>query len=191
MTDFGRSALVVAHDLIGKLHVVGECVGRIVETEAYLQDDEASHSFRGRTPRNAVMFGPPGHWYVYRSYGMHWCANIVTGKDGVGEAVLIRALEPVSGAEVMAARRPRARRPVDLANGPGKLTEALGITAELNGQRVGSVGAAAVVDDPAWPLGANVISSTRIGITRAVDRPWRWMLAGSPFVSVRPAPAPK
>jgi DNA-3-methyladenine glycosylase len=154
----------------------------IVETEAYAPDDPASHAFRGRTSRNATMFGPPGHLYVYRSYGVHWCANVVCAEEGVGAAVLLRALAPTAGLDVM-----RARRGLDdaglLASGPGRLTEALAISSAHDGLDV-SVPPFALAP-PESPPG--VVASTRVGITRATDRPWRYSLAGSTFVS-RPRP---
>jgi DNA-3-methyladenine glycosylase len=156
--------------------------GVIVETEAYAPDDPASHSFGGRTSRNATMFGPPGRLYVYRSYGVHWCANVVSDADGVGAAVLLRALEPTAGLDAMRARR-GVHDPLLLASGPGRLTQALGISRAHDGLDLAS---------PPFVLVAPVSSpdvgeSTRVGITRAVDRPWRYSLAGSRFVS-RPRP---
>jgi DNA-3-methyladenine glycosylase len=156
--------------------------GIVVETEAYEPDDPASHSFGGSTPRNATMFGPAGRLYVYRSYGVHWCANVVCAEDGVGAAVLLRALEPTTGVDVM-----RARRGMEdvrlLASGPGRLTQALGITAAHDGLDLGK---------PPFALGpprvgVEVVASPRVGITRATDLPWRYSLAGSSFVS-RPRP---
>jgi DNA-3-methyladenine glycosylase len=156
--------------------------GVVVEAEAYAPDDPASHSFGGRTARNATMFGPPGRLYVYRSYGIHWCANVVCGEDGVGTAVLLRALEPTAGLEVM-----RARRGLEdvrlLASGPGRLTQALGITGEHDGADLRELPFA--LDPP--PVAVDVVVSPRIGITRATDRLWRYSLAGSSFVS-RPRP---
>lgn len=156
----------------------------IVETEAYRFDDPASHAFGGRTPRNATMFGPSGHLYVYRSYGIHWCANIVCGPEGVASAVLLRALQPTHEVGEM-----RARRGLDdthlLAAGPGRFTQALGLTGENDGDDL-----AAPPYELAGPLQpVEVIASTRIGITRAVELPWRYTLAGSTFVS-RPRPRP-
>ena len=156
--------------------------GMIVETEAYAPDDPASHSYRGRTPRNDVMFGPAGHLYVYRSYGIHWCANVVCDDDGVGAAVLLRALEPTHGLDRM-----RARRGVDdarlLCSGPGRLTKALGLTGTHDGLPL---------DHPPLALCPpssehEVVAALRVGITRAVDRPWRFALRTSSFVS-RPRP---
>jgi DNA-3-methyladenine glycosylase len=149
-----------------------------VEVEAYAPDDPASHSYRGRTPRNAAMFGPPGHAYVYRSYGIHHCLNLVCGDDGVGAAVLLRAVEPTHGLDTM-----RARRGVEdarlLAAGPGRLCEALGITLEHDGLRL---------DEPPFVLlpregEPDVVATTRVGITRAADMPWRYVLRGSRFLS--------
>ena len=154
----------------------------IGETEAYEPDDPASHSFGGKSRRNATMFGAPGHLYVYRSYGIHWCANVVCREDGVGAAVLLRALEPTAGLDAM-----RARRGVDdsrlLAAGPGRLTQALGISAAHDGLDVSSSPFA--VAPPSAPV--EVVESPRVGITRAADRLWRYSLAGSTFVS-RPRP---
>ncbi len=172
----------MARDLIGWTLLVEGVGGVIVESEAYAPDDPASHSYNGRTRRNAVMFGPPGHLYVYRSYGIHWCANLVCGDDAVGAAVLLRSLEPTAGIEAM-----RDRRGVDdprlLASGPGRLTQALGLTDEHDG--------ADLVRPPFTFLppstSVDVTASTRVGITRAVERRWRYSLTGSTFVS-RPRP---
>jgi DNA-3-methyladenine glycosylase len=156
----------------------------IVETEAYDSDDPASHAFGGRTSRNATMFGPSGHLYVYRSYGIHWCANVVCGTEGVASAVLLRALQPTDGVDEM-----RARRGLDdtrlLAAGPGRLTQALGLTRENDGDDLAAP-PYALMKPPQPP---EVVASTRVGITRAVERPWRYSLAGSTFVS-RPRPRP-
>ncbi len=156
--------------------------GVLVETEAYAPDDPASHAFGGRTPRNAVMFGPPGHLYVYRSYGIHWCANVVCGAEGVGAAVLLRALEPASGVEEMGARRGLDDVRL-LASGPGRLTQALGLTGDHDGADLTRPPFVLKPPDAA----PDVIASPRVGITRAVELPWRYSLAGSTFVS-RPRP---
>lgn len=173
----------VAADLIGWSVFVNGVGGRIVETEAYHHEDPASHSFSGPTPRNAVMFGPPGHLYVYRSYGIHWCMNFVCWRDAPGGAVLVRALEPLAGLEVMAARR-GLRDPRALCSGPGKLCQALAVTREHNG---------ASLDRPPFELrpgpAAGLAIGPRIGITKAAQVPWRFGEAGSRFVS-RPFPRP-
>ncbi len=176
---FARDAPAVARDLIGIAMLVNGVGGRIVETEAYDAQDAASHSFRGPTPRNAVMFGPPGHVYVYRIYGMHWCVNFTCGN---GAAVLIRALEPGSGIETMRVRRNGA---VDrlLCAGPGRLCQALAIDSSMNGLPVD----APPFDLHGQPGDTEVTATTRIGIRVAADIPWRFCLAGSPFVSRRPA----
>lgn len=183
---YRRSSLEVAPDLLNKVLVAGGRSGRVVEVEAYLgPDDPASHAFRGPTLRNQVMFGPPGHLYVYFSYGVHWCANVVCGDEGEGTAVLLRALAPLGGQEAMFAARAAARRPRDLCSGPGKLTQALGLGREHDGADLvtGDRGVQ-MVDDGAPPPPAPVVAP-RVGISVAVDRPWRWYVAGDPNVSRR------
>ena len=177
---FARDVNEVASDLIGATMLLNGVGGIIVEVEAYHHSEPAAHSFNGPTPRNQVMFGPPGFSYVYRSYGIHWCVNFVCEKAGSASAVLIRALEPTHGIPAM-----RRRRGLDdersLCSGPGKLCEALGITiahSELP------------LDAPPFALHARVgkpevITGLRIGITKAVDLPWRYGLKGSRFVSKR------
>lgn len=160
----------VAPLLLNKLLVHGECVGRIVEVEAYRDDDPASHTFRGRTERNAVMFGPPGHLYVYFTYGMHYCANVVTGPAGSGAAVLLRAVEPVAGLEMMSQRR--SGRP-QLANGPAKLCQAFGIDRHHDGEDLLRGDGVGLFDDGVDPPTQPVVGP-RVGITKAVDVPWRW-----------------
>jgi len=183
---YRRSSLEVAPELLNKVLVAGRCRGRIVEVEAYAGAlDPASHAYRGPTARNATMFGPPGHLYVYFTYGMHFCANAVTGASQDGQAVLLRALAPLAGITEMQQRRPAARRPTDLTSGPGKLCQALGIGPEHDGTDLVR-GRVRILDDGTAPPGAPGVS-TRIGITRAADRPWRWFVAGDPNVSRRPS----
>ncbi|MDO9115314.1 MAG: DNA-3-methyladenine glycosylase [Polaromonas sp.] len=176
--DFMASSPSVARRLIGATLLVDGVGGIIVETEAYDRDDPASHSFAGPTPRNAAMFGPPGHAYVYRSYGIHWCLNIVCREAGHGAGVLVRAIEPVAGLDTM-----RARRGLDdvrlLCAGPGRVGQALGITREHNGLPV----TAPPFEWLPAPPKVKVVSGPRIGISKAVDQPWRFGLAGSPFLS--------
>ncbi|HEY8772924.1 MAG TPA: DNA-3-methyladenine glycosylase [Gaiellaceae bacterium] len=172
----------VAPRLVGALLLVDGVGGTIVEVEAYHPEDPASHAFRGRTPRNASMFGPPGHAYVYRSYGIHWCLNLVCEEEGTAAAVLIRALEPTHGLERMRERR-RTDNERLLCAGPGRLCEALAVTGAHDGD---------ALDEPPFELRARtqqveVVATPRIGITRAADLPWRYVLAGSRFVS-RPLP---
>lgn len=182
---YRRDPLVVAPELLNKVLVVGGRAGRIVEVEAYRgADDPASHAFRGPTDRNRVMFGPPGHLYVYFTYGMHWCANAVTSESGVAGAVLLRALEPRRGIDAMAAARGRgARRPSDLANGPAKLCQALGIDGSADGADLvrADRGIAIVTDGTEPPERAAV--GPRVGISVAVDEPWRFSVPGDPHRS--------
>jgi DNA-3-methyladenine glycosylase len=147
------------------------CSGRIVETEAYTADDPASHSFRGRTARNAVMFGPAGRLYVYRSHGIHACANVVTGAEGDGAAVLIRAVDPIAGVDAMRARRGEGR---PLADGPGKLCQALGIRLSDDGIDLVAPGSPIQILDDGTAPPDDPVTGPRVGITRAVDVPWRW-----------------
>jgi DNA-3-methyladenine glycosylase len=181
---FARSVHDVAPDLIGVTLLVDGVGGLIVEVEAYDQEDPASHGYRGRTARNAAMFGPPGHAYVYRSYGIHWCLNLVCREEGRADAALIRALEPTFGID----EQRRRRGVVDvraLCSGPGRLCQALAITREHDGL---------ALDRPPFELRPRVevpeiATGPRIGITRAAERPWRYGLAGSRFLSraLRPA----
>ncbi len=178
---------VVARRLIGAILLVDGVGGRIVEAEAYDREDPASHSFAGPTARNATMFGPPGRVYVYRSYGIHGCLNIVCREAGHGAGVLVRALEPLEGLDVMARRRGLAADTPGqlrlLCSGPGRVGQALGISREHDGMRVDRL--------PFRLLAAHgdeaIVCGPRIGITRAMDRPWRFGLAGSRFLS-RPFP---
>lgn len=167
---FAGDAHLVAPLLLGKLLQHGECVGRIVEVEAYASTDPASHSFRGRTDRNAAMFGPAGHLYCYLSYGIHVCANVVTGPVDDGAAVLIRAVEPVAGLEAMRLRRGGRN---DLTDGPGKLCQAFGITLAHTGTDVTDGSGICLLDDGTAPP-PHPIVGPRVGITRAVDLPWRF-----------------
>jgi len=175
---FARSVHEVAPDLIGVTLLVDGVGGPIVEVEAYDQEDPASHAFRGPTVRNAVMFGPPGFTYVYRSYGMHWCLNLVCDVEGRAEAALIRALAPEHGLEEMRARR-GALADRALCSGPGKLCQALGVTRAHNGLALDEP-PFALIDRNSTPP---IVTGPRIGITRAVDQSWRYGLDGSPFVS--------
>ena len=184
----------MARDLLGRLLIrpfkEELLVGRIVETEAYQQDDPASHSFRGLTARTEVMFGPPGHLYVYFTYGMHFCINVVTGNDGEGSAVLLRAVEPLEGLDVM-----RRHRGVTLDRllcaGPGRLTQAFGIGRRHNGLDLVSGGDLYIAEGEPVPP-ARIAAGPRVGITVGMERPWRMVDATSPFLSrraVRPAAA--
>jgi DNA-3-methyladenine glycosylase len=181
---FDRAVHEVAPELIGATLLVDGVGGTIVEVEAYDHEDPAAHGFRGRTERNASMFGPAGHAYVYRSYGIHWCLNLVCEGEGSASAVLLRALEPTAGLAQMRARR-GLNDPRLLASGPGRLCQALGVTREHDGLPL---------DRDPFELRARtetpeVVAGTRVGITKAAERPWRYALAGSRFVSrpVRPA----
>ena len=177
---FARSVHEVAPDLIGVTLLVDGVGGPIVEVEAYDQEDPASHAFRGQTARNAVMFGPPGYAYVYRSYGIHWCINFVCDVPGRAEAALIRALAPERGIEQMRARRGLLADRA-LCSGPGKLCQALGITHEQDGLPLDAPPFELLERDGTPPI----VTGPRIGITRAVENNWRYGLEGSPFLSRR------
>ncbi len=175
---FDRPVLKVAPELIGATLLVNGIGGRIVEVEAYHHTDPAAHSYNGRTERNAVMFGPPGYAYVYRSYGIHWCLNFVCEEKGSASAVLIRALEPVAGIAAMRRRRGLVDERA-LCSGPGKLCEALGVSHRHNGLPL---------DRPPFELRArseslDIVVGVRIGITKAIEHPWRYGLKGSRFLS--------
>ncbi len=189
---YERDTVAVAKDLLGCLLVHRNetaAMGWIVEVEAYLRDDPAAHSYRGETPRNRTMFGPAGHAYVYRIYGLHTCVNVVTGPEGTGEAVLVRALEPAGGIEFMQARR-GTDDPLSLASGPGKLTQALGITMDLDGTSL-SGGPLQVWSPESLPdrrpegADGEIVQTTRIGITKAADLPLRFYRNGSRYISRR------
>ena len=178
---FARSALEVARDVIGCTFLFGGAGGRIVETEAYRQDDPCCHGYRGRTDRNAVLFGPPGHLYVYFTYGMHFCANVASEEEGVAAGVLLRALEPEHAVEEMAARRgtlePRLR-----ASGPARLAQALGIGRAQNGLPVW-LPPLAILPRPAGAPGPEVVTTARIGVRGGDQKPWRFIDADSRHLS--------
>jgi DNA-3-methyladenine glycosylase len=169
----------VARDIIGVGLYVDGVGGPIVEVEAYAPGDEASHAFRGQTPRNAVMFGPPGYAYVYRSYGIHWCLNFVCEGEGTASAILLRALEPARGEREMQARRGARAEPRLLCSGPGRLCQALGVTGGYDGLPLDC--APFRLEPRVEP--AEIVTGPRIGLTKAVDLPWRYGLAGSPYLS--------
>ena len=175
---FDRDVVAVARDLIGATLLLDGVGGEIVETEAYDREDPASHSFPGPTPRNAAMFGPPGHAYVYRSYGIHWCLNLACGPEGHGAAVLLRALRPTEGLAAMRARRGLYAEQL-LCAGPGRLAQALGVTQAEGGLPV---------DAPPFRLLAaqascTIVAGPRIGISKGRDALWRFGLAGSTYLS--------
>ena len=183
---YARSVHDVARDLVGCVVRHGEAAGRIVEVESYHESEPACHAFAGLTPRTSTLFGPPGKAYVYRSYGIHALLNAVAEPEGVGAAVLIRALEPLEGVALVRARR-GLEREEDLCSGPGKLTQALGIGLELNGSSLLG-GPIAVEPRPASLPAPRVVVGSRIGITKAAELPWRFCDADSACVS-RPWPA--
>ena len=176
--DFSADAATVARQLIGVTVLLDGIGGRIVETEAYDREDPASHAFAGETERNASMFGPPAHAYVYRSYGIHWCLNFVCREAGHGAGVLIRALEPVAGLDVMRARRDVLDERA-LCSGPGKLCQALGVTRAHDGMALAGASFSLLPAE----AGLVVVEGIRIGISKAVDVPWRFGRAGSRFLS--------
>jgi DNA-3-methyladenine glycosylase len=174
----------VARGLLGWTLMRDGVGGRIVEVEAYAPDDPASHAFRGRTSRNGSMFAAPGTLYVYRSYGIHWCVNVACEPEGTGAAVLLRALEPTHGLQEMRLRRGRAAGR-DLCSGPGKLAQALGITGEDDGTVVGQSPFA--LQPPTTRV--EVVATPRVGITRAAELPWRYLVRGTRWASRGPRPA--
>ncbi len=192
MIDLSQDVLRIAPELLGYDLLVTDkngkkAGGKIVEVEAYMASDAASHSYRGETKRTAIMFRPAGGIYVYFTYGMHICMNIVTGNEGEGEAVLIRALQPTTGLEYMWPRRfkeplpdePQHTKLIQLTNGPAKLTQALGITLQDNGARLGE----GRIELRSGDEPIDITQTTRVGITKAVDMPWRWYIAGNEWVS--------
>lgn len=190
---YTRSTLLVAKELLGKriIRTDGKQIvsGIIVETEAYLHNDPASHSFNGPTQRNSAMFGPGGHLYVYFTYGMHYCANVVTGPKGIGEAVLIRAVEPTEGIEWMMQRRFADRtdstldqkRRIALTNGPAKFAQAFGLTTEHSGLDL--VNSDIIITNSTALARGAIAASTRIGITKAAEKRWRFFVKGNAWVS--------
>lgn len=194
LPDLRRPVIEVAPDLLGCLLSVqaedGWAVVRITEVEAYDgESDPASHAYRGLNGRNAVMFGPPGHLYVYRSHGLHWCANVVTGRDGAASAVLLRAGEVVEGEEVARARRGERATARNLARGPGNLAQALGLSADHDGSDLLDHGPVRLAP-PASPVGS-IGRGPRVGVSRAADWPWRWWLEGEASVSAYRKAAPR
>ena len=187
---FARPSIELAPLLLNQLLVRDDGrVGRIIEVEAYAgADDPASHAFRGLTARNATMFGPPGHLYVYFSYGVHWCANVVCGPDGAASAVLLRALDPVEGiAQMRAARWAAQKRQLDrdLCRGPGRLTQAMGIDRSLDGTDLAAAGSPLWVADDGTPPPEVPSTTPRVGISTAVEWPWRFTVPGHPWLSGR------
>ncbi len=180
-----RHPTIVGPELLNKLLVRDDGrAGRIVEVEAYAgSEDAAAHTYRGRTARNATMFRPGGHLYVYFTYGMHWCANAVCGPEGEGWGVLLRALEPVSGVELMRQARGNPARERDLAAGPGRLGQAMGITRELDGADLVTGDQGIRILSDGMPPPAAAVAGPRIGIRHATDRPWRWHVPGNEHVS--------
>jgi DNA-3-methyladenine glycosylase len=183
---YSRPTIDVAKELLGKVLRHGDSAGIIVETEAYLGgEDLASHSARGVTNRTRVIFGPPGHAYIYLIYGMYECLNIVAEPDGAAGCVLLRAIEPICGISAMQRRRPKARNLQELASGPGKLTLALGITRTLNGADMTK--GPLTVRDPLEAGSFEILTTPRIGITQCADLPLRFTIARNPYVSRAPA----
>ena len=183
---YDRPVLEVARDLLGKVFVRklgGQLLaGKIVETEAYHETgDPSCHAHRGKTKRNEVMFGPPGHLYVYFTYGMHYCMNVVAEKEGTAAAVLVRALEPLEGLDIMQKNRGEKFRVKDYCNGPAKLCQALGITTEQNGSSLLSGGI--IIADGQTISDSDTAVATRIGISQGKEHPWRFYIRGNGFVS--------
>lgn len=187
-TFYARPGTQAAPELLNKVLVAPGVRGRIVEVEAYMgADDPGSHAYRGPTPRTEVMFGRPGHLYVYFTYGMHWCANVVCDVEGSPSAVLLRAVTPIDGIDLMRARRPKARRDVELANGPAKLASAFGLGGEHDGLDLQRNGFGVRIIDDGTPPPPEPAQGVRVGLTKGVDIPWRWAVPDCPDVS-RPRP---
>jgi DNA-3-methyladenine glycosylase len=186
---YRRDPRDLAPDLLGKVLVhadpaTGVRTGRIVEVEAYCGTaDPGSHAFRGMTPRNRTMFGPPGGLYVYFTYGMHWCANVVCGDEGDGVAVLLRAVAPLSGLDAMRAARPRIRSDRDLCRGPARLCQAFGLDGGFDGADMVTADRGVWVGDDGTSPPAHPFQTTRIGLSAGAEHPWRWCVPGDPHVS--------
>jgi DNA-3-methyladenine glycosylase len=190
---YRRDPRAVAPELLNKLLVRGPeasdgsgrvRVGRIVEVEAYCgAEDPGSHAYRGMTPRNRTMFGPPGGLYVYFTYGMHWCGNVVCGDEGEGVAVLLRAVAPLAGVDAMWAARPAARRERDLCNGPAKLCQAFGLDGAFDGADLVTGDRDVRVAHDGTPPPSRPFRSTRVGLSAGAEHPWRWCVPGDPHVS--------
>ncbi len=187
---FRRDPRVVAPELLGKVLIhegadgTPPRAGRIVEVEAYCGEaDPGSHAYRGMTSRNRTMFGPPGGLYVYFTYGMHWCANVVCGDEGEGLAVLLRAVSPMTGVEAMFVARPRARRERDLCSGPAKLCQAFGLDGAFDGADLVLADRGVRVADDDTPPPTDPLQTTRIGLSAGAEHPWRWCVRGDPHVS--------
>jgi DNA-3-methyladenine glycosylase len=186
---YRRDPRDLAPELLGKVLVrddraTGVRTGRIVEVEAYCgAADPGSHAFRGMTPRNRTMFGPPGGLYVYFTYGMHWCANVVCGDEGEGVAVLLRAVAPLSGLDAMRAARPRIRSDRDLCRGPARLCQAFGLDGGFDGADLVTTDRGVWVGDDGTPPPVHPFQTTRIGLSAGAEHPWRWCVPGDPHVS--------
>lgn len=181
---YRRNPREVAPELLGRLLVRGDLSARIVEVEAYCgAEDPGSHAYRGMTKRNATMFGPAGHLYVYFTYGMHWCANVVCGDEGEGVAVLLRAAEPVAGIDQMWERRSKASRERDLLAGPARLCQAFGLTGVEDGADLVRASHGVTIVDDGTPPPTRPAVGTRIGLSRGKEHPWRWCTPGSLYLS--------
>ena len=181
---YRRDPRDVAPDLLGKVLRLDGVEARIVEVEAYCgSEDPGSHAFRGPTPRNATMFGPPGRLYVYFTYGMHWCMNAVCGDDGEGVAVLVRAAAPMRGIDAMRARRPASRRDVDLCRGPARLCQAFGVDGTYDGADLVTADRGLALLDDGTPPPDDPVVGRRIGLTKGAELPWRWYVPGDPHRS--------